>query len=191
MKIFILFVFLLLNFDSLNAQPESIQRNQYNTQEHFTRIPEPETLSRFKRWSIYSGYHLNFKDSLPNPNTFHFLELGVMRSVYTIPRLASLNFYSSSELKLNGDSFIIGPKLGSYIQYLIFTLGIETIYYTDFDDHSIRLSIQPFGIGTESFKFSINPQIVLYDTGIAGVGNGSFSFTIHLFNLFKKETILK
>lgn len=159
--------------------------------DHGYRIPEPQSLSRFKKLSFFAGYHLNFQDSLIVKDSFHFFELGVKKSFYTIPRFGSLNLYTSSEIRIGGSDLIIGPKIGSYINLYIFTFGLETIYYTDFDNHSMRLAIQALGIGTESVKLSINPHIILYDTGIKEIGNGSFSITFDIFTLFKKETILK
>jgi len=143
-------------------------------------VPEGEPY-RLSSLSIVGGYVLNTSDSIDRVN--HFLEIGISRSLYSEPVLTNLNYHFINELKIYPDDFIIGPKIGGYFAFTIFTAGLDLLLYTNFKNSSLRL-VPSIGVGTHRFKLSINPHVVLSNSDLLNVENGgSFSFTISIFPL--------
>ncbi|WP_410332500.1 hypothetical protein [Rhodohalobacter sp.] len=177
LKICYLICFILLSYSSVMGQ-ESYSNSVY----------DKETF-RISSLSLVGGYVLNTSDSVDRVN--HFLEFGISKSLYSEPIYGNLNYHFKNELKIYPNDFVIGPKIGGYFGFTIFTAGLDLLVYTNFKNSSLRL-VPNIGIGNHRFKFSINPHVVLTNSDLLNVENGgSFSFTMSILPLKTKKQLLK
>jgi len=117
-----------------------------------------------KRVDLAIGYNFYFGKKDKEDTTsrkFHFFEIGVWRTKFFITRhWGGFGCYAASEVGLNTKKFVIGPKIGGFLAYGPIILGNDFSVYTDFSEGSLRW-IPYFGIGTNRFKLTISPHVVL------------------------------
>jgi len=117
-----------------------------------------------KRTDLAIGYNFHFgkKDEKDTTSKkFHFLEIGIWRTKFFVTRhWGGFGYYATSEVGLNTKKFVLGPKIGGFLAYGPIIVGNDFSVYTDFSEGSLRW-IPYFGVGTNRFKLTINPHVVL------------------------------
>lgn len=132
------------------------------------------------------GYNYSFGD--PNEKNFHLLDLGINKARYGGRHGGGFQYGIGTEVALNTENFVIGPKVNGVIYFQGLVFGAELITYTDFDNYTLRFV--PFiGIGGEKFKFTINPHVILTNKDFRPIDNGLVSLTVNL-SLRKKKVEL-
>jgi hypothetical protein len=155
---------------------------------NFQEAKSQDTTSRntgsFRELGIIAGYNNNFGEY--DAKRYHFLELGIMRSVYhSYHHYSSACAYFSNELGLNTPNFVWGPKLGGYFSVYMLVLGAETIYYTDFQGGSLRIG--PYvGLGTHHFKLTTNFYLKITNKDFP-VNQASLNITIRPFAIITEK----
>lgn len=145
----------------------------------------------YKETALTLGYNYNFgdKEEGERPEALHFIELGVWRStVSTGHHPVSATYYFANDFGLNTDQFVIGPKIGGFFSLMMFGLGGEMCYYTDFNSGSLRF-IPSFGLFTPYFKLTINPHVPITNKDFEHLNKGHANLTIRVFKI--KRTDLK
>jgi hypothetical protein len=95
-----------------------------------------------KELSLLIGY---------NQGKYGFADIGLAINHYGTNRHPfSLDYFVSNEIKIDKD-LMIGPKVGVWVAGG-FAMGLNLIYYTDFDKSSLVLRPE-IGIGIEKVKF--------------------------------------
>ncbi len=136
-----------------------------------------------KRTSVILGYDWN--TDLKTNNSFHMLELGLVKSKYKSRIPVNFSYYFSNEFVLNANKFVWGPKVGVNAGLFGLIVGAETIYYTDFEKGSLRIG--PYmGFGNHIFKLTLIPQITLANKNF-GINNYNLNLTFNIFDLNKKK----
>lgn len=110
-----------------------------------------------KRISIFTGYNYIGKDD--EKRSFHSLELGISKTAFTFgsPHPGGRGWYISSEFLLDKDLFIT-PKIGCFLYYVAFVIGIDLGYQTNMTEGS--LAITPyFGMGNQKIQILLKPNI--------------------------------
>ncbi|MBX3256155.1 MAG: hypothetical protein KF862_18605 [Chitinophagaceae bacterium] len=106
------------------------------TQTKDTILPSQTIASYNKDFSLLTGY---------SQGRYAFADIGLAINYYGTNRHPfSIGYFVSNEIKLNKD-LIIGPKIGVWIAGGI-AMGLNLIYYTDFDKSSLVLRPE-IGIG--------------------------------------------
>lgn len=126
--------------------------------------PAQDALSSPPGWGVFKefrpqvGYVYNIEDS--DKRTYHFVEIGVMKVKYNkTNHPTSSAIYFSNELGI-GSNFMWGPKIGVLASAMLFVIGAEIVYYTDFETGSLRL--MPYlGYGNHLFRLAFSPSITL------------------------------
>lgn len=144
----------------------------------------------YKESSFTLGYNYNFGDKGENgkrPEPWHFVELGFWRSHVSIGHHAVMtNYYFANDFGLNTNDFMIGPKAGCFVGFFLFGLGVEAVYYTDFNSGSLRF-IPSLGIFTPYFKLTINPHIVITNKEFQDLNKGHVNLTIRVFKISRTD----
>ena len=131
----------------------------------------------YKSLNLGIGYNYSFGD--PNEKNFHLLDLGINKTRYGGRHGGGFQYGIGTEIALNTENFIIGPKVNGIIYFQGLAFGAEIITYTNFDNYSLRLV--PFiGIGGEKFKLTINPHVILTNRDFRPVDDGLVSLTVNL-----------
>ncbi len=139
----------------------------------------------FKELGFIAGYDYNFEDS--GSKNYHLVEFGIIKSTYTnYHHPVNSSFYFSNELGLNTEDLVWGPKVGAYIGFWMFAVGAEIVYYTNFQEGSLRIAPY-FGLGFHHFKLTFNPHIKLNNQDFLP-NTGNINITIRPF-VFKKKRI--
>ncbi|MBL7807729.1 MAG: hypothetical protein JNN28_07945 [Saprospiraceae bacterium] len=121
--------------------------------------------------SILTGYH--YRKS-------HFAELGIAVNRYGRKgrHPVAWAYFVSSEVKLDKQP-IIGPKIGAWAAggQSIMALGINLIYYTDFEQSSLRLRPE-IGIGLGRFKVFYGYNIPITNRDFEGINRNVFGMAV-------------
>lgn len=121
--------------------------------------------------SILTGYH--YRKS-------HFAELGIAVNRYGRKgrHPVAWAYFVSSEVKLDKKT-IIGPKIGAWMAggQSAMALGINLIYYTDFEQSSLRLRPE-IGIGLGRFKVFYGYNIPLTNKDFEGINRNVFGLAV-------------
>ncbi|WP_299623593.1 hypothetical protein [uncultured Tenacibaculum sp.] len=137
----------------------------------------------FKSLNINAGYNYSFGNA--TDKDFHLLDLGVNKSVYGGRHGGGYQYGIGTEIGLNTNDFIIGPKISGTLYYQFLAFGAELISYTNFDNWTVRFV--PFiGIGGEKFKLTINPHVILSNKNFKPVNSAILNFSIN-FSLNRKK----
>lgn len=136
-----------------------------------------------KDFGLYNSLNLsvgyNYSFGNPNDENFHLLDLGINKTRYGGRHGGGFQYGMGTEIALNTENFIIGPKVNGIIYFQGLAFGAEIITYTDFDNYSLRLV--PFiGIGGEKLKLTINPHVILTNRDFRPVDDGLVSLTVNL-----------
>lgn len=108
--------------------------------------------------NIQAGYQFSFEG--PNDKNFHLLEVGISKLRYGGRHGGGFQLGISSEIGLNTDKFVLGPKISGLIYYQFLVLGSEVVTYTDFDNWTLRY-VPIIGIGGNGFHLVLKPQVIL------------------------------
>lgn len=138
----------------------------------------------YKALNLGVGY--NYVGAQDGEKAFHFLDLGVNRSVYGGRHGGGFQYGIGTEVGLNTHKFVIGPKVGGVMYFQFLAFGAEVISYTDFDRYSLRL-VPVFGIGGEKFRLTFNPHLKLMNKDLLPVP-GFVNLAVNL-KLDKKKII--
>ncbi|HLP96058.1 MAG TPA: hypothetical protein VK168_18575 [Saprospiraceae bacterium] len=121
--------------------------------------------------SILTGYH--YRKS-------HFAELGIAVNRYGRKGRHPIGwaYFVSSEIKIDKQP-IIGPKVGAWMAggQSIMALDINLIYYTDFEQSSLRLRPE-IGIGFGRFKVFYGYNIPLSNRHFEGINRNVFGLAL-------------
>jgi hypothetical protein len=121
--------------------------------------------------SVLAGYHYR---------KHHFAELGLAVNQYGRKghHPTAWSLFASSEVKLD-NQWLIGPKIGAWIAggQSIMAMGINLIYYTDFEQSSLRLRPE-IGIGFGRWKVFYGYNIPLTNRSFEGINRNTFGFTV-------------
>ena len=145
-----------------------------------------------KRADLVVGYNFHFGKKDKDDSTsqrFHFIEIGVWRTKFFVTRhWGGFGCYAMSEFGLNTKKFVMGPKIGGFLAYGPIILGTDFSMYTDFSEGSLRW-IPYFGIGTNRFKLTINPHVVLSNKDFleSRLPSGHLNLSCALINLHRKK----
>ena len=134
---------------------------------------------RYKYQNLLLAYNYSFDPAVGND--YHLLEVGIQRMIYGGRHGGGLAYGLSTEVGLNTDGFLIGPKLGGALYLNAFMIGSELVVYTDLIQTNSRYV--PFvGFGGPRFKISIGYQIVISNNDFYPVEKGvlNFSYFLHL-----------
>lgn len=143
----------------------------------------------YKETVLTLGYNYNFGEKADGkrPESFHFMELGVWRTIASPGRHPfSATYYFAGDLGLNTSEFTIGPKIGTFVSIMIMGLGGELCYYTDFNSGSLRF-IPSIGIFTPCFKLTINPHVIITNKDFNSLNKGHANLTIRVFKIKRTE----
>ncbi|MDH5380821.1 MAG: hypothetical protein OEW75_08215 [Cyclobacteriaceae bacterium] len=134
---------------------------------------------------LLAGYNFNFGF---DGDQLHIIELGVAKIKLSPPLFHPEGsvIYFSNEFIYIDNKLSIGPKLGAYVYVLAFTLGIETIYYTNFSGQSIRLSPN-LGLGGGYGKLTLNFPINLYRYNFDYISPISLNLSINFLKLWGRK----
>ena len=123
------------------------------------------------------GYSYSFGE--PNEKDFHLIDIGINKTNYGGRHGGGYQYGIGTEIGLNTEKFIIGPKISGVFYFQFIALGTELITYTDFDNWALRFV--PFiGIGGEKFKLTINPHVILTNKDFQPVNKGLVNITVNL-----------
>ncbi|WP_205958035.1 hypothetical protein [Flavivirga algicola] len=129
------------------------------------------------------GYNYSFGDH--NERDFHLLDIGINKASYGGLHGGGFQYGIGTEIGLNTEKFIIGPKIGGVMNLMGIAIGTELVTYTDFDNWTLRFV--PFiGIGGEKGRLTINPHIILTNKKFRPINEGLLNFTYNL-NLKRKK----
>lgn len=138
----------------------------------------------YKESYITAGYNYSFDG--PNKKKFHLLEMGLMKSSHGGYHPTNVNWGFGTEVGVNTDRFLIGPKIGGYAGHGFLILGSEFVYYTDFHESTLRY-VPYFGIGNHAVKITFNPHIRLTNKDFKPVNKGQVNLTISILRLKKRQ----
>lgn len=120
--------------------------------------------------------------------TNHAIELGWSK-ITSHHKIFTSSYYVSNEFIFNNNAFFIGPKVGGQISFLLFGLGTEFVYYTDFHDSSLQWV--PFiYLGIGNYKLHFDRHIPIYNRKFQNINNFSIGFSMPIFPLSKKKNKL-
>ncbi len=133
---------------------------------------------------LFAGYNFNAGSERQN---LHILELGIKRTYQISPiEPYCKSIYFSNEFIFTDDKLMIGPKIGAYMSAMAITLGLESIYYTDFIGQSIKLS--PYlGIGGNRARLTLNFPINLYKRDFDYINPVTLHFSFQYLILWSKK----
>lgn len=131
----------------------------------------------YKSLNVGVGYSYSFAD--PYEKNFHLLDIGINQSNYGGMHGAGYQYGIGTELGLNTESFILGPKISGILYYQFIALGTELVTYTDFDQFTLRL-VPFFGIGADVFRLTLNPHVILINSDFKPINNGLVNLTVNL-----------
>jgi hypothetical protein len=121
------------------------------------QISQPD-YSFYDSVNIQGGYLFSFEG--PNEDNFHLLEFGINKLRYGGRHGGGFQLGISTEMGLNTDKFVVGPKISGLIYYQFLVLGSEVVTYTDFENWTLRY-VPIFGIGGNGFHLVLKPQVIL------------------------------
>ena len=133
--------------------------------------------------NIQAGYQLSFEG--PNDRNFHLLDVGIHKLRYGGRHGGGFQYGISTEIGLNTESFILGPKVTGLIYYQFLVLGSELVTYTDFNSWSLRY-VPIFGIGGNGFSLTLRPQVILTNDNFKPV-NKVGAYLSAVIPLFKEK----
>ncbi|WP_075340857.1 hypothetical protein [Tenacibaculum agarivorans] len=133
--------------------------------------------SLYKSTNLQLGYGYSFAE--PNTKDFHLLEVGINKTVYGGRHGAGFQYGFGTEIGLNTENLIFGPKLSGFLYYGFLTFGVELVTYTDFNQNTLRF-VPALGIGGERFKITINPHLILINKSFQPIDRGMLSFSINI-----------
>ena len=120
----------------------------------------------------------------------YYGELGVALNQYgrVGHHPAAWAFFISNEMKIS-DKILIGPKIGAWIGGGSggMALGLNLIYYTDFDQSSLRIRPE-IGLGFGRWKVVYGYNIPLTNKNFEGVNRSSIGIAL-MFGIKKLKTI--
>ena len=133
---------------------------------------------------LFAGYNFNAGSERRN---LHILELGIKRTFQISPiEPFCKSIYFSNEILFTDNKLMIGPKIGAYISAMLITLGIESIYYTDFMGQSVRLSLY-IGLGGNRARLTVNFPINLYKKDFDYINPVTLHFSFQYLILWSKK----
>ena len=160
MKSFSITLLLFCTTVAMHAQNKDTV-NQYNS----------KSASSEEYISLLTGY---------NGGTYHFIELGVSVNRYSIvgTHPISMAYFISNEIKLD-NKIVIGPKVGLWAAggAAGTGIGLNLIYYTDFDNSSLRLRPE-VGIGPGPFKIAYGYNIALTNKSFERINTHNASLVV-------------
>lgn len=139
--------------------------------------PKPTQTVSYTQTSIAVGYNYSF--SKPNPYQIHLVELEVWHAKYG-PKKGIFNWYYGSEIGLNTQGPLVGPKIGGFIGSGFIIFGGEFVYYNNFQQGTLRF-VPYVGYGYNQFKVSVNPHLRLLNQEFEPVNRGQLNITVMLF----------
>ncbi len=135
----------------------------------------------YRYLSVVGGYAANFGGESDPVN--HLLEVGIsLSNDYKFHHPANVNYHFTTEVMLRND-VIIGPKIGAYWGAWMFTIGADVILYSDFKEHSLRLSPN-FGFGGGIGKIYVGANIPITNKNFQylELGKAGIIFSLHKFS---------
>jgi hypothetical protein len=138
--------------------------------------------NHYKVLNLGLGY--NYVGAQDGEKAYHFLDLGINRTIYGGRHGGGFQYGIGTEAGLNTNKFVIGPKVGGVLYFQFIAIGAEVISYTDFDKYSLRF-VPIFGLGNEKVRLTFNPHLVLMNKDLLPIP-GFVNLTVNL-KLGKKK----
>lgn len=129
-----------------------------------------------KELGLLAGYNkeIGAKDGGP----IHMAELGIVRGRHGGRHPIATATHASVQFGLHGDRPVLAPRVGAWAA-LLFSVGAELAYYTDFNEGALVLS-PGFGLFAYPLNVAIKPNIHLIGGDFRPAGGGTFSITYRL-----------
>ena len=117
---------------------------------------------------------------------FHLIEIRIQRQNFGYGRHGGFSSLSSGfDIGINTSSFLIGPRAGVILGFGGICVGTDLAYYTDFKNGTLRL-IPMMGFGSDRFRITVNPHVILTNKNYEPINRGHFNLTIKMFKLKKR-----
>lgn len=129
--------------------------------------------------TINLGFGYSYSFAEPHFTGFHLVEIGLNRSRFGGMHASGFQYGVSTEIGLNTENLVIGPKVGGVIYYQFFVLSTDLLVYTDFEQWSMRF-VPGFGIGIDRFRITMNPQVILIHKDYEPVNRGVVNLSINI-----------
>lgn len=148
--------------------------------------------TRFRETALVLGLNRNVgTEENKGAKDLYFLELSIWRTKYFGGRHGAFisTYYFANEVGLNTNKFTICPKIGGIFTQavlLIFSIGAEVGYYTDFNTGSLRF-MPSVGIHTHIFKLTAQPHVILTNKNFENVNQLHVNLSIPIYTIDKEE----
>lgn len=131
---------------------------------------------REKAVTLLVGGHLQYaKDDQEQDYTRKLLEVGLHRTISTPYAVATHG--PSVEVSLERHP-LAGFKYGAWTNIYFFALGLNALYYTDFDEGAFRLRPE-FGLGVYRVKLSVGFNIPVTNKSFYPLREGEAQLTLN------------
>ncbi|KQC32475.1 hypothetical protein AAU57_03355 [Nonlabens sp. YIK11] len=134
--------------------------------------------------NLQVGYQFSFEG--PNKRNYHLLEIGVNKLHYGGRHGGGFQYGIGSEIGLNTEDFLLGPKIGGVIYYQFVVLGSELVTYTNFDSWTLRY-VPIIGLGGNGYSLTIKPQVILTNKNFNPINKVSVQLSASI-SLWKEKT---
>ncbi len=113
------------------------------------------------------------------------VELGVAKAAYGGMHMMSMSTWASTEFGMRGDTPILAPKIGAQVS-MLFSFGVELVYYTDLDQGTLHL-VPSIGFAGYPLRIALEPHVRLVNTDFRPVEGGCVSIVYRLATLRRRE----
>jgi hypothetical protein len=152
----------------------------------FAQKQDKRDSSHYQSLNLGIGYNYTYGES--EDRNYHLIELGVNKTLYGGQHGGGIQYGVGTEIGLNTEKFIVGPKVSGIIYFQFIAFGAELITYTDFDNASLRFA-PIFGLGNERVRLTFNPHLVLINDDFPPI-SGLVTLSVNL-SLDKEERVKK
>ena len=135
-----------------------------------------------KEFGLLGGYNKEIVAEDGGP--IHMAELGVVRGTFGGRHPFATATHASVQFGLHGDRPVVAPRVGAWAA-LLFSVGAELAYYTDFDEGSLVLS-PGFGLFAYPLNIALKPNIYLSGGDFRPAGGGTLSVTYRVVSFSRR-----
>lgn len=136
-----------------------------------------------KEFGLLGGY--NKEIGAEDGGPIHMAELGVVRGAYGGRHPFATAAQATVQFGMHGNTPVVAPRVGAWAA-LLFGVGAELAYYTDFNQGALVLS-PGFGLFAYPLNVAIKPNIHLLGGDFRPAGGGTLSVTYRLVT-FRRRT---
>lgn len=129
-----------------------------------------------KEFGLLGGY--NKEIGAEDGGPIHMAELGVVRGTFGGRHPFATALQATLQFGMLGNTPVVAPRVGAWAA-LLFSVGAELAYYTDFDEGALVLS-PGFGLFAYPLNIALKPNIYLSGGDFRPAGGGTLSITYRL-----------